>query len=149
MRNRTAVLYLLQIATFAKAIITYSFYQHLVEYGNALPRIVSGYGWSRLVDSMRLGEYGWLVQTGLSETYKVTSRTLRPPVYTSFLLFITLLGAFAGPIGILLQSIIRSAVTPPRPQDCFAGKRATTACDILSSFPFPISDELPQVRNYR
>ncbi len=100
----------LLIATVLKAMIIYGSYQHLIYFKGDQPKIVEGYGWDQLVASMHQGEYKMRVQSGLGDILDLETEVGRPPIYSFFLFFLTLLGKYTVYFGIVLQAFITTSI---------------------------------------
>jgi len=101
---------LLIVATIVKAVVIIIFYQHVIDYENSTPQIVPSYGWEQLVSSMYQGKYVMVAQTGLSDIYDLSSRSLRPPIYPALLYAFTRLTHLSTVVLVLFHSIMTSVV---------------------------------------
>ena len=102
--------FLLFAATLLKTLVILFFYQHIIDYEHAKPRIVSSYGWDQLVSNMYQGKYEMVMQSGLSDIYDLKSYSYRPPIYPTFLFLTTYVSKYSASVLVFLQSIITSFV---------------------------------------
>lgn len=93
-----------------KIILIFIFYQHIIHYENAEPKINSGYGWNQLVSSMHKGKYEMRMQSGLSDILDLKSKAGRPPIYAMLLFFFTSMGKASSLVAVFFQSVITSLV---------------------------------------
>ena len=100
----------LTVLTIVKVVLILSFYQNIVEYHNGEPRLVRGYQWKEIVESMHEGKYEATIQTGLSDKYDMSTKNLRPPIYPIVLFLGSSLGKYSAVTLVLIHSIITSLI---------------------------------------